>query len=82
MPWCPSQARHTPRYEDDRARRRGQTLYLSVTPKGDLYLKLQGGEGWLLSIVITAVAWGAFYGLFDRLLHLPFPAGWVLTWFD
>lgn len=47
-----------------------------------LYLKLQGGEGWLLSIVITAVAWGAFYGLFDRLLHLPFPAGWVLTWFD
>src|SRR5688572_7287556 len=43
-----------------------------------LYLKLQGGEGWLLSIVMTAAVWGIFYGLFDQLLHLPFPAGWLL----
>jgi hypothetical protein len=41
-----------------------------------LYLKLQGGEGWVLSIVMTLVVWGIFYALFDRLLHLPFPAGW------
>jgi hypothetical protein len=46
-----------------------------------LYLKLQGGEGWLLSIVMTVAVWGVFYGLFDRLLHLPFPAGWLLAWF-
>jgi len=45
-----------------------------------LYLKLQGGEGWLLSIVITVVVSAVFYGLFDRLLHLPFPAGLLLSW--
>jgi hypothetical protein len=42
-----------------------------------LYLKVQGGEGWLLSIVLTAAVWAVFFGLFDRLLHLPFPAGWL-----
>ena len=45
-----------------------------------LYLRLQGKEGWKLSIALTAAVWGAFYGLFDRLLHLPFPDGWLLTW--
>ena len=44
------------------------------------YLKLQSKEGWALSIVYTAALWGAFYGLFDGLLHLPFPAGWLLEW--
>ena len=45
-----------------------------------LYLKLQGGEGWVISIVITAAVWGVFYGLFDALLHLPLPSGWLLEW--
>jgi hypothetical protein len=45
-----------------------------------LYLKLQGGEGWVLSIVITAVVWALFYGLFDASLHLPFPSGLLLDW--
>lgn len=45
-----------------------------------LYLKLQGRESWRVSIVMTALVWGVFYGLFDALLHLPFPAGWLLTW--
>ncbi|HZO02774.1 MAG TPA: tripartite tricarboxylate transporter TctB family protein [Burkholderiales bacterium] len=45
-----------------------------------LYLKLQGGEGWVLSIVLTAAVAAAFYGLFDALLHLPFPAGWLWSW--
>jgi hypothetical protein len=45
-----------------------------------LYLKLQGGEGWVLSIVMMAAVWGVFYGLFDRLLHLPFLAGWLWAW--
>jgi hypothetical protein len=45
-----------------------------------LYLKLEGKESWLLSLVFAAVAWGFFYGLFDRLLHLPFPQGWLLEW--
>lgn len=43
-----------------------------------LYLKLQGRESWTLSLVMTAAVWGIFYGLFDRLLHLPFAAGWLL----
>lgn len=41
------------------------------------YLKFQGGERWLFSAVFTAVTWGAFYLLFNRLLHLPFPTGWL-----
>ena len=45
-----------------------------------LYLKQQAGEGWIFSTVFTAAVWAFFYGLFDRLLHLPFPAGWALTW--
>jgi hypothetical protein len=46
-----------------------------------LYLKLQGREGWGISIAITLGTWAVFYGLFDLLLHLPFPAGWVFAWF-
>jgi len=45
-----------------------------------LYLKLEGKESWVFSAVFTAVIWVFFYGLFDRLLHLPFPDGWLLTW--
>ena len=44
-----------------------------------LYLRLQGREGWIFSAVFTAVVWFVFYGLFDRLLHLPFPQGWLLS---
>ena len=47
-----------------------------------LYLRLQSGEGWIFCAVFTAAAWGFFYGLFDRLLHLPFPQGWLLTTFS
>src|SRR5262245_37046029 len=45
-----------------------------------LYLRLQGREGWRVSIVMTAAVWGVFYGLFDLMLHLPFPAGWLFAW--
>ena len=45
-----------------------------------IYLKVQAKEGWVFSIVLTALVWGAFYGLFDAMLHLPFPAGWVFEW--
>jgi len=46
-----------------------------------LYLRLHGRESWTLSLTFTAVLWGIFYALFDRLLHLPFPAGWLSSWF-
>lgn len=45
-----------------------------------LYLKLQGKEAWVTSAAVTAVVWAVFYGLFDLLLHLPFPAGWLQQW--
>jgi hypothetical protein len=42
-----------------------------------LYLKVQAREGWAMSIGLTAGVFAAFYGLFDALLHLPFPAGFL-----
>lgn len=39
------------------------------------YLKVQAKEGWLFSIVFTALVWAVFWGLFDYLLHLPFASG-------
>jgi hypothetical protein len=45
-----------------------------------LWLKVQARESWVSCAVFTAGIWGFFYGLFDRLLHLPFPAGWALSW--
>lgn len=45
-----------------------------------LYARLQGREPWGLSLGLALAVWGFFYGVFDRLLHLPFPAGWIQTW--
>ncbi|MGB5079963.1 MAG: tripartite tricarboxylate transporter TctB family protein [Burkholderiales bacterium] len=45
-----------------------------------LYLRIQGREGWVFSVIFTLVVWALFYALFDQLLHLHFPAGWILTW--
>jgi hypothetical protein len=44
------------------------------------YLKLQGREGWMLSAAVALTVWGVFYAVFDQLLHLPFPAGWIQQW--
>ncbi len=45
-----------------------------------LYVRLQGREGWGLSVGLALAVWGLFYGVFDQLLHLPFPAGWIQAW--
>ncbi|HWP34031.1 MAG TPA: tripartite tricarboxylate transporter TctB family protein [Thermodesulfobacteriota bacterium] len=44
------------------------------------YLRLAGRERWPLSLGLAAVAWGLVYGVFDRLLHLPFAEGAVQGW--
>jgi len=44
-----------------------------------LYLVIQGRERWMFAAVFSAVVWGLFYGLFDLLLHLPFPAGYAVS---
>jgi hypothetical protein len=45
-----------------------------------LYLKVQSRESWLLSVLLAVFAWLFFYGLFDRLLHIPFPDGEIFNW--
>jgi hypothetical protein len=44
------------------------------------YLKIQSNEKWTISIVLTIVAWVCFWGLFVKLLNLPFPDGMIQTW--
>jgi len=46
-----------------------------------LYLRLDSREGWLLSGVLAAAAWGFFHLVFQRLLHFPFEAGLMADWF-
>lgn len=42
-----------------------------------VYLRIAGREPWALTIILTAMSWLFMEGLFNRLLHLPFPEGWV-----
>jgi hypothetical protein len=42
-----------------------------------LYAKVQSGEPWILSLALAGVCWLMLVGLFDRVLHLPFPEGIV-----
>lgn len=45
-----------------------------------LYLKVQSRESWRLSLALTGAAWLIFWGLFIRLLSLPFPDGAAVSW--
>ena len=45
------------------------------------YLRIQGKEGWIFSTVFTAAVWFFFYGLFELLLHMHFPDGWLFGGF-
>ena len=45
-----------------------------------LYLKVQSGEKWILSLLLTGAAWFLFWGLFDWLLRLPFPEAQLFLW--
>jgi len=44
------------------------------------YLKFQSNETWFLSIILTVLAFVAFWILFVKLLTLPFPQGLIFTW--
>jgi len=44
------------------------------------YLKTQAREDWFLSVLLTAVAWFIYWGLFERLLRLPMPDGKIFFW--
>ncbi len=43
-----------------------------------LYLKLQGREGWAISLISSASAWVFFFGLFIWLLNTHFQEGWII----
>jgi hypothetical protein len=45
------------------------------------YMKFQGKESWVLSAVLTGIAFIFYYALFVRVLNLPFPEGLLLPWF-
>ena len=44
------------------------------------YLKFQSAVGWFQTIVVTAITWGCFYGLFQWLVHIQFEDGMIQTW--
>ncbi len=45
-----------------------------------IFWRLGGKEGWKISIGLSAISWLCFYGLFIRLLHIPFTEGWIVKW--
>ncbi|MBI4632491.1 MAG: tripartite tricarboxylate transporter TctB family protein [Deltaproteobacteria bacterium] len=45
-----------------------------------VFLRTYGKEGWKMTIILAAVAWVSFYGLFIRMLHIPFADGWIVQW--
>ncbi len=45
-----------------------------------IQLRFGSREKWPLTIALTALAWGLTYGVFDLLLHVPFPPGQLLVW--
>ncbi|HEX2228888.1 MAG TPA: tripartite tricarboxylate transporter TctB family protein [Candidatus Binatia bacterium] len=47
-----------------------------------LYLKAGAHESWPTSIALAFIGWLSFYGIFDHLLHVPFPKGAIFTWLE
>ena len=39
------------------------------------YLRIATRESWVTSVAVAGVCWALVFGVFDRLLHLPLPAG-------
>lgn len=40
-------------------------------------LKFGSKEKWLITLILTAGLWAFVYLLFDRVLHVPFPVGYL-----
>ena len=47
-----------------------------------LQLRFCSREKWFLSLVLALSAWFFIYGIFDFLLHVPFPDGEIFTRLD
>ena len=58
-------------------------LGFSVAVPLTILLYLKGAhERWPISIALACLGWLAFYGLFDHLLHVPFPEGQLFLWVE
>ena len=55
-------------------------FHISVPLFTFLYLKIESEENWWLAILLSVVAWGFLFGLFDWILKLPFPEGELVNW--
>ncbi|HWP24331.1 MAG TPA: tripartite tricarboxylate transporter TctB family protein, partial [Candidatus Binatia bacterium] len=55
---------------------------IAVPVASFLYFRLAGREKWSISVPLSLFAGAIFYGLFDYLLHLPFPEGALLAWLN
>ena len=42
------------------------------------FLRFRCRESWRLTIILSAIAWGFFYGMFVWLLNTPFMDGWIV----
>jgi hypothetical protein len=40
------------------------------------------GAGWLLSLTLGSISWGFVYGVFDKILHVPWPAPLIASLFS
>jgi hypothetical protein len=47
-----------------------------------LYLRLAGRENWPMAIAVSFFTWLFVYGLFEKLLSVPFPDGWLFAMFQ
>jgi hypothetical protein len=47
-----------------------------------LQLRIGGREPWPLALALSGAAWAVVHGLFERILHLPFPPGQLWLWLD
>ncbi|MGH7773789.1 MAG: tripartite tricarboxylate transporter permease [Candidatus Binatia bacterium] len=56
----------------------GFSLAVPVTTV--LYLKIAGREKWPITLILASVAWAFLYGLFEVMLHVPFPDGQLFLW--
>ncbi len=45
-----------------------------------IQLKIGTREKWTLTLILTGLTWVFIYGLFDRVLHVPFPEGQLFFW--
>jgi hypothetical protein len=43
-----------------------------------LYVKIYGG-GWMTAVALTAVTWGFLYGVFEQIMHVPWPPPLLLS---